>query len=183
MTAEVLKISTPLRLRCSGCGATQEAACDCGVAYMPAGELAAKAVAENPSISSRALAAQLGVNRSTIDRTRERGGANAPSDGVVGRDGKLYSEKVKPRREGPDIPPPRIEERRATSPLPDFLDPALADTCVKRIAESIRICGLMEPPPGMAACMVEAITRAAPADIATIKEAAELLRKMVERLE
>jgi len=42
---EVLAMAT--KLECSACGATADAACECGVAYVPAGLRAAKAVAEN----------------------------------------------------------------------------------------------------------------------------------------
>ena len=43
MTAKIHKLQIPARLRCSSCGADSEAACDCGVTYVPAGEYAAKA--------------------------------------------------------------------------------------------------------------------------------------------
>ena len=58
-----LVVPPPLarKLECSACGATTDAACDCGASYTPAGARAAKAVAANPERSDRAIAAELGV--------------------------------------------------------------------------------------------------------------------------
>ena len=75
-------------MRCSSCGATAEATCHCGVAYIPAGEYAAKAVAANPGKSDRAIAAAIGVGSNTVRRARK---ATAPNGAVakrLGKDGK-----------------------------------------------------------------------------------------------
>jgi hypothetical protein len=58
MTADIVRLPQPShgRLECSSCGATTEAQCGCGVPYLPAGARAAKAVAENPGMSDRAIA-------------------------------------------------------------------------------------------------------------------------------
>lgn len=174
----VVSIPTPLRMRCSSCGATAEASCDCGVEYVPAGKFSAKAVEENPSISARALAAQLGVNRSTIDRHRTRDGAFAPSDAVVGRDGKLYSEKVRPRREpAPIPPPPRIEETRATAPHEDRLAPFEADRAIRNTAHYVKG-AFLNPPPGIRGCLREAMARASPDDVRVIIAAANFLLEL-----
>jgi DNA-binding transcriptional MocR family regulator len=146
------------------------------VAYVPAGELAAKAVAENPSISARALAAQLGVSEATARRAID---ATASNDAVetttrIGLDGK---ERVLPkaRREPPpDTPPPRIEEVQATSPFEDFLNPAEADKSLKTRAKYLWG-GLFNPPPGIRACLIEAMSRASAEDIKIIVDAAEFL--------
>ncbi len=59
------------RLECSKCGASAEASCNCGVAYVPAGIRAAQAVAANPDKSMRAIAAETGVSKSTIHRAKQ----------------------------------------------------------------------------------------------------------------
>ena len=77
------------RLECSDCGAAATANCGCHAPYVPAGERAAKAVAENPEKSDRAIAAELGVSKDTIRRARKSTGAHAPVDEPrVGKDGK-----------------------------------------------------------------------------------------------
>jgi hypothetical protein len=89
MTAQVQKLFPDNRLVCSGCGKSTEAACACGVAYVPAGQRAADAVAASPEKSDRAIAADLGVGNATVSRVRR---ATVSHDTVVeprtGRDGK-----------------------------------------------------------------------------------------------
>jgi hypothetical protein len=63
---------TPIRLECIECGETADAACRCGVAYVPAGARAAKAIADNPEKSDRAIAAELGVSDMTVGPTALR---------------------------------------------------------------------------------------------------------------
>jgi hypothetical protein len=78
-------------LACSKCFATTEVKCDCGVAYIyvPAGERAQQAVADNPEKSDRAIAAEVGVNAETVRRARKRStAANAAVEKRVGKDGK-----------------------------------------------------------------------------------------------
>lgn len=93
---QIAKLIKPLRLRCVGCGATAEAACDCGVAYVPAGEVAAKAAALNPGLSSGVLADQSGVSDRTIRRAQEATRSNGQVETTtrIGRDGK---ERVLPQ--------------------------------------------------------------------------------------
>ncbi len=92
MTAQIHKLPLPGRLECAGCGASTEARCDCGVAYVPAGVRAAKAVAETPGKSDRAIAAELGVGLGTVQRARKK--STDPHESVeppakrIGKDGK-----------------------------------------------------------------------------------------------
>lgn len=80
-----------LEIGCSSCGATVDAACDCGLPYMPAGQRAAAAVAANPQMSDRAIAQELGVGSNTVRRARERTAPHGAVDGEprVGLDGKV----------------------------------------------------------------------------------------------
>lgn len=92
MTAKVVSFRRPaLEIGCSGCGATVDAACDCGVPYMPAGQRAAAAIAANPQMSDRAIAEEIGVGSNTVRRARERTAPHGAVDdeGRVGLDGKV----------------------------------------------------------------------------------------------
>jgi len=82
-------------MECSSCGAAGIAACDCGAPYMPASARAAEAIAANPRKSDRAIAADLGINQSTVSRARPRTDAPASVDTRVGLDGKV---RAMPRR-------------------------------------------------------------------------------------
>ncbi len=87
-TVVPLRRSSLARLACTQCGAQTDAACNCGVGYMPAGAKATEAVAANPEKSDRAIAAEIGVASNTVRRARQ---ATAPSGAVrkrVGKDGK-----------------------------------------------------------------------------------------------
>lgn len=66
-----------------------DAACDCGVAYVSAGKAAQAALKRNPTLSNRAIAAQIGVDESTV-RTARQAGAGNPAAARTGRDGKNY---------------------------------------------------------------------------------------------
>lgn len=85
----------PRRLGCSACGATAEAACDCGVPYIPAGQRAAEAIAANPKRSDRSIAAEIGVDHKTVGAARKAVGEHSPPE-RIGRDGKSYPAKTKP---------------------------------------------------------------------------------------
>lgn len=91
MTANVVSFRKPaLEIGCTGCGATVDAACDCGVPYMPAGQRAAAAIIANPQMSDRSIAAELGIGKDTVRRAREVTGARAPVDEPrTGLDGKV----------------------------------------------------------------------------------------------
>jgi hypothetical protein len=75
------------QMHCSACGAAAKATCKCGVAYIPAGEFAARAVAAHPEKSDRAIAQAIGVGHQTVARARKAGGPNGPPE-RIGRDGK-----------------------------------------------------------------------------------------------
>jgi len=93
------KVSGKFALRCSDCGAMAEAACNCGVGYIPAGEYAKKLAAEHPEMSNRAVAEKGGVSEPTIRRARAGASFDAPDQQKrTGRDGKLYSTTQSPRK-------------------------------------------------------------------------------------
>jgi hypothetical protein len=70
------KIPSIARLACSSCGAETDASCNCGAPYLPAGMRAAKAIAENPEKSDRAIAADIGVDHKTVGSVRAEAEAN-----------------------------------------------------------------------------------------------------------
>jgi DNA-binding transcriptional MocR family regulator len=89
-------------MQCSACGAVGTAACDCGAPYLPPAAIAANAIAADPNKSNRAIAEELGIGSTTVNRAR---GATAPNGAVekrVGRDGrarktpKRAAKKAKP---------------------------------------------------------------------------------------
>ncbi|WP_154070803.1 hypothetical protein [Bradyrhizobium lablabi] len=97
------------QLRCSGCGVTVDAACGCGVGYVPAHEYAAKAVIANPEKSDRAIAADYGVDHKTVGKARKATGEKSPVR--IGRDKKA---RRLPKRK-PASPP--------TPPAPAVMSP------------------------------------------------------------
>jgi hypothetical protein len=77
------------KLYCSECGAKAEATCDCGVAYVPAGVAAAKAVAAHWEQSDRAIAKKIGIHYSTVREARLKlTGGNPSVDKRIGLDGR-----------------------------------------------------------------------------------------------
>lgn len=86
-------------LACTGCGAFAQAACNCGVEYVPTGLRAAAAVAANPGKSDRAIADEIGVSNQTVKRARAKSTVtNVTVDGKrTGKDGKT---RRNPAREG-----------------------------------------------------------------------------------
>jgi hypothetical protein len=93
-------------LACSACGAAGEANCDCGAPYMPASVRAAKAIAENPGKSNRAIAAGIGADEKTVRKARSGADQSAPEK-VTGKDGKSY-----PARASNDADPEASAEAR-----------------------------------------------------------------------
>jgi hypothetical protein len=73
---------------CTECGARALAACNCGVAYIPANIAAAIAVAEHPEKSDRAISILTGIARTTLQRARKSTGPSGPVDKRIGIDGK-----------------------------------------------------------------------------------------------
>jgi hypothetical protein len=91
----LIVVTAPPQLTCPKCGATVDAKCNCGVAYVPAGVRAAQAIAENPEKSNRSIAAEIGVGLGTVNRERNKATEPNGSDGKrTGRDGRRRS----PRR-------------------------------------------------------------------------------------
>lgn len=78
------------RLRCTSCGTTTDAPCACGVAYayVPAGKRAEEALAENPQLSDRAIAEEIGVSDRTVNRARKSTATNVAVEKRIGKDGK-----------------------------------------------------------------------------------------------
>jgi hypothetical protein len=109
MSASILpfaprQVESIARLECSKCGAATDAACDCGVAYVPAGVRAKQVIEANPAKSNRALAADIGVDEGTIRRARITGAENSAPEKRKGRDGKIYPSVIsKPRRTHEEI--------------------------------------------------------------------------------
>ena len=58
-------------LACTECGAEVSGSCNCHKAYKPV-DLAAKAIAANPSKSNRAIADEIGVGHATVDRAESQ---------------------------------------------------------------------------------------------------------------
>lgn len=86
-----LKQSISTKLQCSECGASCDAACDCGAPYLSAPARVAKAIAEHPELSNRAIADAAGVSDMTVGRVRPA--TNVAPEKVLGRDGKIYPSK------------------------------------------------------------------------------------------
>jgi hypothetical protein len=107
MNNTVLKFETKPKavvIRCEACGATADAACSCGAAYVPVVECAAKAVAATPQKSDRAIAAQLGIDHKTVAKARRAGGELSPPQTRIGRDGKTYPmPKARPNDETAEV--------------------------------------------------------------------------------
>jgi len=101
----VLPFVTPAaRLQCSACGQQTNAACDCGVAYVPAAQRVAEYDKQNPGMSNRSVAKALSVDEKTVRKARKARADMSAPDTVTGDDGKQYPAK-KPRSD--------FEEKRA----------------------------------------------------------------------
>jgi hypothetical protein len=91
-------------LRCSGCGATANATCNCNLPYEPAGVIAARAVAANPGMSDSSIAKKIGVSLDTVQRARKNQVTDIGNlDRRTGADGKSYpatkQNKIQPNNE------------------------------------------------------------------------------------
>ena len=84
--------AAPHRLECSKCGATAEAACGCGVAYIPAWQRAEQAIVASPEKSDRMIAAETGLGHATVSRVRKKSTVSSETVAKrVGKDGKVRS--------------------------------------------------------------------------------------------
>jgi hypothetical protein len=88
------------QLSCTGCGAEANASCNCGKPYVPKKQRAAEAIAANPQMSDRAIAADLGIGNATVSRARRDAGVSHDTPDREGRDGKTYH--IQPREEPDD---------------------------------------------------------------------------------
>ena len=93
---------------CSDCGTAK--ACNCNAPYITAIEYAVKALAANPELSDRALAAKIGVSHQTIGRARATGPDGPVNEETaekrIGLDGKpRKTPKKKPRPPKPYVNP------------------------------------------------------------------------------
>jgi hypothetical protein len=96
-TATVVRLRpSTTGLRCSECGAAAKAACNCGAPYIPAGQLAAKAIAANPQKSTRAIAEEIGVGTMTVSRARKSTVPFGTVEKRTGKDGKVRRLPVRP---------------------------------------------------------------------------------------
>jgi hypothetical protein len=143
-TAQVVSIRrSAAKLECCKCGAMAETACNCGAPYVPAGDLAAKAVAANPDKSDRTIAAEIGVGKDTVRRARKSVGANAPTEKRVGKDGKSYKARKPTTRKpkpGPEPSNPFTAEAAREAPSNTATSPAqsMADAVAVAIAATNR---------------------------------------------
>ncbi len=112
------------RLECSSCGAGGEGTCDCGAPYVAAGTRAAAAVAENPGMSDRAIAAELGVDHKTVGKARRAGGDNSPVETRTGKDGKIRVVPAKPEPKASEPEEMPTEEEAEESWQNDLYDQA-----------------------------------------------------------
>ena len=88
-TAEIIPLPGSLpELKCTKCGATTIAVCNCGVRYIQASERAAEAVAANPEKSDRMIAEAIGVSDKTVAKARKSTAEKSAVEKRVGKDGK-----------------------------------------------------------------------------------------------
>jgi hypothetical protein len=73
-------------------------ACDCGADYVSAGKYAAIAVAKNPEMSDRAIAAATGIPHKTVSRARQKSTVSNDTVGRTGLDGRT---RKPPKPRGP----------------------------------------------------------------------------------
>jgi hypothetical protein len=174
--SNVVSIKAPIRLRCSSCGITQDAACECGAPYVAAGMLAKQAVVEFPEKSNRAIADELGLSNQTVMRAREAVAPNGAPEAETpltrtGRDGKQYP--AKPKRPDKPAPPPDLTD--------DTFGAAEADKAIGFIARHADS-GLFNPPPKIMAHLREAMPRASEDDKQMIVWAHRCLAALVDAL-
>jgi hypothetical protein len=96
-------------LHCSKCGVSVEAACTCGVPYIPAGEAAIAALKTYPGLSDRAIGKKTRIHYSTIRRARmveEPTDAFASVEYRKGLDGRTRRMPSSPPLPPPPPPPP-----------------------------------------------------------------------------
>lgn len=93
--AEIIEFRGNRTLICPECHAKAQAGCDCGVSYVPAGELARRAIEADPTRSNRAIAEELSISNQTVMRARQAAAPNGAPEKTTGRDGKNYPAQSK----------------------------------------------------------------------------------------
>lgn len=117
------------QLRCSKCGVTTDAACDCEVGYVPAHEYAARAVAANPEMSDNAIAEVIGVDHKTVGEARKSVGGDSLTAKRIGKDGKRY---------------PATKSKRHAQPTPAPTMPAATPTLTATPAQAPAVVSLID---------------------------------------
>lgn len=110
--AKTERVKELKQLRCSKCGVTTDAACDCGVGYVPAHEFAAKALEANPEMSEmsdNAIAEVIGVDHKTVGKARKSVRGNSLTAKRTGRDGKKYPATRSKRHAQPATTPAEMQ--------------------------------------------------------------------------
>lgn len=101
------------KLQCPKCFVEQEAGCNCGVAYVPAGKLADQLVAANPDMGAREIAREFGIPKSTVAKARQRLSVPKGTVKPIGRPAKSSKKAypIKPRADTnwPDGDAPKPE--------------------------------------------------------------------------
>jgi hypothetical protein len=111
MSVIPLRKPEAVKLFCSACLASVDAACDCGVSYVKAGTLAERAVEANPEKSDRAIAAEIGVSAPTVSKARRESTVNNFTvEKRIGRDGKV---RKLPAKKTDPKPATRFEKIKA----------------------------------------------------------------------
>lgn len=128
------------RLECSACGAATDAACNCGVPYVPAGTRAAEAIAATPGKSNRAIADEIGVSEPTIRRARKSGASHDAPEKHTGKDGKSYPAYPAKRKSTNTPTGEEIDMLLHAMPLRDIVEIARADTPAEVITEFGEAC-------------------------------------------
>jgi hypothetical protein len=101
-TAEIIKLpsATAVKMRCSSCGVTADAACDCGAPYVPVSERAKQAIQAHPEKSDRAIAKDIGVSHEAVSKARRELTVNGLTvEKRVGLDGKARRMPPKPKED------------------------------------------------------------------------------------
>ena len=95
MATNIVSLSAPVKkpsiaqIECSQCGATADAACNCGAPYVPKAIRATEAITKNPEKSSRAIAEEIGVDEKTVRKARKATADKSAVEKRVGKDGKV----------------------------------------------------------------------------------------------
>lgn len=121
MTATVHQIHpTAPRAICPACGT--KATCECNVPYVTAREYAEMAVKRSPHKSSRALAAETGLDHKTIESARKSSGETSPHEKRESADGRMRP-ATQPKKAAQHKPPaPSMAD-----PIQDDCDDCLTD--------------------------------------------------------